>query len=255
MRRGPFRATPTVECREIKLIDMQSVVIAESERIYIERKFAIKPSLHTSVLITFAGCAHRIHRNFIHNAMPLASGELLLRNRAAKVPLEVVAIFRNLAHEVNQLHGVAPLAPHDASAPAVASCGHGIPSVARTTTKSREFAAKLELETVFKENVVGTPHGIRCFHKRLDDLRGTGRRIVVVRAHTALGILELQHIAMFFAVINDFRVFAIILFHGVPPALIGIVTLEVFFGGSIIIDANFAIFEVDKRNRVADTLG
>ena len=255
MRRGPLGAAAAVERREIKLIDMQGVVIAEAKRIYIERKFAIEPSLHTSVLVAFAGSRHGVHRDFVYNSMPFARGKLLLRNGLVQVPLEIVTVFRVLPHEVDQLHGVAALAPHDSCAPAVASFGQGVAGVAFAAAESGELAAELELETAFEEDIVGAPHGIGRLDERLDDLRGTGGRVIVVRADTALGVLELQHVAVFLAVIDDFRVFAVVLFHGVPPAAISAVALEIFLGGRIVVNADFAVLEVDKRDGVADNLG
>ena len=37
----PFGAASTVECGEVELVDFHGVVIAEPERIYIEREFAV----------------------------------------------------------------------------------------------------------------------------------------------------------------------------------------------------------------------
>ena len=112
----------------------------------------------------------------------------------------------------------------------------------------------MELEPVFKKYVVGAPHGVGGFHERLDDLRGAGGRVVVVRTYAALGVLELQYVAVFLAVVHDFGVFAIVLFHGVPPAFVEIVALEVFFGLCIAVHANFAVLEIHERDGVGDRL-
>ena len=114
----------------------------------------------------------------------------------------------------------------------------------------REFAAQLELESVFEEYVVGAPHGVGGFHERLYYLCGAGGRVVVVRAHAALGVLELQYVAVLFAVVYDLGIFAIVLVHGVPPAFIVVVVFEVFLGFSIAVYADFAVLEVHERYSV-----
>ena len=119
-----------MECGEVELVDFHGVVVAEPERIYIEREFAVKPSLHASVLVAVAGRGNGIHTYFVHNVVPGAGGELFLRDGAVQVPLEIVTVFGLLAHEVDELHGVAVFAPHDARAPAVAGFGHGVAGVA-----------------------------------------------------------------------------------------------------------------------------
>ena len=60
---------------------------------------------------------------------------------------------------------------------------------------------------------------------------------------------------MFFAVVHDFRVFAVVLFHGIPPAAIGAVALEVLFGERVVVCAHFAILEVNERNHGRGVLG
>ena len=247
---SPFGAASAVECGEVELVDFHGVVVAEPEGIYIQREFSVKPSLHAAVLVAVARCRYGIHAYLIHNAVPGAGGEFFLRNGAVHIPLEVIAVFGLLAHEVDELHGVAILAPHDARAPAVTCRGHGVAGVAFATAKAGEFAAQLELEPVFEEYVVGAPHGIGGFYERLDDLRGAGGCIVVVRAHAALGVLELQYVAVFFAVIHDLGVFAIVLVHGVPPAFVVVVALEVFFGLCIAVHADIAVLEVHERDGV-----
>ena len=81
-------------------------------------------------------------------------------------------------------------------------------------------------------------------------MRGAGGRVVVIRAYAALGVLELQYVAVFFAVVNDLGVFAIVLVHGVPPAFVVIVALEVFLGLCIAVHADFAVLEVHERDCV-----
>ena len=85
-------------------------------------------------------------------------------------------------------------------------------------------------------------------------MRGAGRGVVVTRAHAAFGVLELQYVAVFFAVVHDLGIFAIVLVHGVPPTFVVVVALEVFFGLRIAVHADFAVFEVDKRDGVAGPL-
>lgn len=173
-----------------------------------------------------------------------------MRDGTVQIPLEVVAIYGLLPHKVDELYGVAVFTPHDACAPAVAGLGHGVAGVAFATAKAGEFAAQLELEPVFKKYVVGAPHGVGGFHERLDDLRGAGGRVVVVRAHATLGVFELQYVAVFFAVVNDLGVFANVLVHGVPPAFVVVVALEVFLGLRIAVHADTAVFEVHERDGV-----
>ena len=111
-----------------------------------------------------------------------------------------------------------------------------------------------EVELVDFHGVVGAPHGVGGFHERLDDLRGAGGRVVVARAYAALGVLELQYVAVFFAVMHDFGILAVVLVHGVPPTFVVVVALEVFFCFCIAVHADFAVFEVDKRDGVAGPL-
>ena len=59
---------------------------------------------------------------------------------------------------------------------------------------------------------------------------------------------------MFLAVVHDLGILAVVLVHGVPPAAIGAVALEVFFCFCIAVHADFAVFEVDKRDGVAGLL-
>ena len=251
---GPFGAASAVECGEVELVDFHGVVIAEPERIYIECEFSIKPCLHAAVLVAIAGRGYGVRTYFVYNAVPGAGGELFLRDGAVQVPLEIVAVYGFLPHEVDELHGVAIFAPHDAGAPAVAGFGHGVPGVALAAAESGEFAAELELESVFEEYVVGAPHGVGGFYERLYNLRGAGGGVVVVRAHATLGVFELQHVAVFLAVIHDPRIFAIVLVHGVPPAFVVVVALEVFFGLCVAVHANAAVFEVHERNGVGHRL-
>ncbi len=115
----------------------------------------------------------------------------------------------------------------------------------------------MEFESVFEEYVVGAPHCVGGFHERLDDLPCAGRRVlafVAARAYAAFGVLELQYVAVFFAVVHDFGIFAIVLVHGVPPTFVVVVALEVFFGLSIAIHADFAVLEIDERDGVAGPL-
>lgn len=250
----PFGAASAVEGGEVELVDFHGVVVAEPERVHVEYGFAVEPCLHAAVLVAVAGRGYGIHAYLVHNAVPGAGGELLLRDGAVQVPLEVVAIYGFLPHKVDELHGVAVFAPHDACAPAVAGFGQGVAGVALAAAESGEFAAQLEFESVFEEYVVGAPHGVGGFHERLDDLRGAGGRVVVARAYAALGVLELQHVAVFLAVVHDLGILAVVLVHGVPPAAIGAVALEVFFCFCIAVHADFAVFEVDKRDGVAGPL-
>ena len=251
---GPFGAASAVECGEVELVDFHGVVVAEPERIYIEHKFSINPRLHAAVLVAVAGRGNGVHAYFVYNAVPGAGGELFLRDGAVQVPLEVVTVFGLLAHEVDELHGVAVFAPHDACAPAVAGFGHGVAGVALAAAEAGELAAQLKFEPVFEEYVVGAPHGVGGFHERLDDLRGAGGRVVVVRAYAALGVLELQYVAVFLAVVHDLGIFAIVLVHGVPPAFIVVVAFEVFLGLSIAVHADFAVLEVHERDGVGGRL-
>ena len=251
---GPFGAAPAVEGGEVELVNFHGVVVAEPERVHVEYGFAVEPCLHAAVLVAAAGGAHGVHAYLVHNAVPGAGGELLLRDGAVQVPLEIVAVFGALSHKIDELHGVAVFAPHDACAPAVAGFGQGVAGVALAAAESGEFAAQLEFESVFEEYVVGAPHGVGGFHERLDDLRGAGGRVVVTRAYAALGVLELQYVAVFLAVVHDFGILAVVLVHGVPPTFVVVVALEVFFGLRIAIHADFAVFEVDKRDGVAGPL-
>lgn len=251
---GPFGAAPAVECGEVELVDFHGVVVAEPERVHVEYGFAVEPCLHAAVLVAVAGRGYGIHAYLVHNAVPRAGGELLLRDGAVQVPLEIVAVFGALSHKIDELHGVAVFAPHDACAPAVAGFGQGVAGVAFAAAESGEFSAQLEFESVFEEYVVGAPHGVGGFHERLDDLCGAGGRVVVAWAHAAFGVLELQHVAVFLAVVHDFGIFAIVLVHGVPPTFVVVVALEVFFGLRIAIHADFAVFEVDERDGVASPL-
>ena len=126
---GPFGGASAVECGEVELVDFHGVVVAEPERVYVEREFAIEPCLHAAVLVAVAGGGHGVHGYLVHNSVPGAGGEHLLRDGSVQIPLEVVTVFGLLAHEVDELHGVAVLAPHDARAPAVAGFGHGVAGV------------------------------------------------------------------------------------------------------------------------------
>ena len=127
---GPFGAASAVECGEVELVDFYGVVIAEPERIYIEREFAVNPRLHAAVLVAVAGRSYCVHTYFVYNAVPGAGSKLFLRDGAVQIPLEVVTVYGLLPHKVDELHGVAVLAPHDARAPAVAGFGHGVAGVA-----------------------------------------------------------------------------------------------------------------------------
>ena len=127
---GPFGAASAVECGEVELVDFHGVVVAEPEGIYIQREFSVKPGLHASVLVAVAGRGNGIHTYFVYNAVPGAGGELFLRDGAVQVPLEIVAVYGLLPHEVDELYGVAIFAPHDACAPAVTCRGHGVAGVA-----------------------------------------------------------------------------------------------------------------------------
>ena len=127
---GPFGAASAVEGGEVELVDFHGVVVAESERVHVEYGFAVEPCLHAAVLVAVAGRGYGIHAYLVHNAVPGAGGELLLRDGAVQVPLEIVAVFGALPHKIDELHGVAVFAPHDACAPAVAGFGHGVAGVA-----------------------------------------------------------------------------------------------------------------------------
>ena len=251
---GPFGAASAVEGGEVELVDFHGVVVAEPERVHVKYGFAVEPCLHAAVLVAVTGRGYGIHAYLVHNAVPGAGGELLLRDGAVQVPLEIVAVFGALPHEIDELHGVAVFAPHDACAPAVAGFGQGVAGVALAAAESGEFAAQLEFESVFEEYVVGAPHGVGGFHERLDDLCGAGRGVVVAWAYATFGVLELQHVAVILAVVHDFGILAVVLVHGVPPAAIGAVALEVFFCFCIAVHADFAVFEVDKRDGVAGPL-
>ena len=85
-------------------------------------------------------------------------------------------------------------------------------------------------------------------------MRGAGGGVVVVRAHAALGVLELQYVAVFLAVIHDPGVFAIVLVHGVPPTFVVVVALKVFFGLRIAVYADFAVLEIYERDCVGRCL-
>ena len=207
---GPFGAASAVEGGEVELVNFHGVVVAEPEGIYIECEFSVKPSLHAAVLVAVAGRGNGVHAYLVHNAVPGAGGELFLRDGAVQVPLEVVTVYGLLPHKVDELHGVAIFAPHNARAPTVAGLGHGVAGVAFAAAKAGEFAAQLELEPVFEEYVVGAPHGVGSFHEGLYYLCGAGGRVVVVRAHATLGVLELQNVAVFLAVVYDLGIFAIV---------------------------------------------
>lgn len=127
---GPFGAASAVEGGEVELVDFHGVVVAESERVHVEYGFAVEPCLHAAVLVAVAGRSYGVHAYFVHDAVPGAGGELLLRNGAVQVPLEIVAVFGALPHKIDELHGVAVFAPHDACAPAVAGFGEGVAGVA-----------------------------------------------------------------------------------------------------------------------------
>ena len=247
MRGGPFGAASAMERGEVELVHVHGVVVAQAQRIHVEREFPVEPCLHAAVLVAGAGRTYRVHCYLVHNTVPRAGGELFLRNGAVQIPLEVVAVFGLLPHEVDELHGVAVFAPHDARAPAVARAGHGVAGVALAAAEPGQLASQLEFETVLEEDVVGAPHGVSHLHERLYYLCGAGGRVVVVGAHASLGVLELQYVAVFLAVIDDFRVLAVVLVHGVPPAAIGAVALEVFLGFGIAVHADFAVLEVHER--------
>lgn len=83
---------------------------------------------------------------------------------------------------------------------------------------------------------------------------GAGGGVVVAGAHAAFGVLELQYVAVLLAVVHDFGIFAIVLVHGVPPAFIVVVALEVFFGFGIAVHADFAVLEVHERDGVGGRL-
>ena len=248
VRGGPFGAAPAVEGGEVEFVHVYGVVVAQAQCVYVEREFPVEPCLHAAVLVAVAGGANGVHGYLVHNTVPGAGGELFLRNGPVQIPFKIVAVFGGLPHEVDQLHGVAALAPHDACAPAVAGLGHGVAGVAFSTAESGELAAELELESVFEKDVVGAPHGVGHFHERLYDLRGAGGGVVVVGAYAALGVLELQNVAVLLAVVHDFRVFAVVLFHRIPPAAIVVVALEVFLGFGVAVYAGGAVFEVDERD-------
>ena len=210
--------------------------------------------MHAAVPVAVAGGAYGVHGYFVYYAVPDAGGELLLCLGAAQVPFKVVAVFRGLSHKIDELYGVAAFAPHDSCAPAVAGLGHGVAGVAFAAAESGEFSAEVEFESVFEKDVVGAPHGVGHLHERLYYLRGAGGGVVVVGAYAALGVLELQHVAVLLAVVHDFRVLAVVLFHGVPPAAIVVVALEVFLGFGVAVHARLAVLEVDegdcaRRNR------
>ena len=85
-------------------------------------------------------------------------------------------------------------------------------------------------------------------------MRRTCGSIVIIRANATLGVLKLQHIAVRHAVIDNPGIFAVVLVHRIPPAFIRGVALEIFLSLRIAINTNFAIFEVDKRDRVGNGL-
>lgn len=130
VRGRPFGAAPAVERGEVELVDFHGVVVAEPKRIHIQREFSVEPCLHATVLVAGAGRGHGVHAYLVHNSVPGAGGELLLRYGTVQIPLEVVAVFGLLPHEVDELHGVAVFAPHDARAPAVARAGQCVAGVA-----------------------------------------------------------------------------------------------------------------------------
>ena len=127
---GPFGAASAVERGEVELVDFHGVVVAEPEGIYVQHEFAIEPGLHAAVLVAVAGRDDGVHTYFVYNAVPGAGGKLFLRNGAVQVPLEIVAVYGLLSHKVDELHGVAIFAPHDAGALAVVDFGHGVAGVA-----------------------------------------------------------------------------------------------------------------------------
>ncbi len=126
----PFGAASAVEGGEVELVDFHGVVVAEPERVHVEYGFAVEPCLHAAVLVAVAGRGDGVHTYFVYNTVPGAGGELLLRDGAVQVPLEIVAVFGALPHKIDELHGVAVFAPHDACAPAVAGFGQGVAGVA-----------------------------------------------------------------------------------------------------------------------------
>ena len=126
----PFGAASAVERGEVELVDFHGVVVAEPEGIYVQHEFAIEPGLHAAVLVAVAGRDDGVHTYFVYNAVPGAGGKLFLRNGAVQVPLEIVAVYGLLSHKVDELHGVAIFAPHDAGALAVVDFGHGVAGVA-----------------------------------------------------------------------------------------------------------------------------
>ncbi len=79
---GPFGAASAVEGGEVELVDFHGVVVAEPERVHVKYGFAVEPCLHAAVLVAVAGRGYGIHAYLVHNAVPCAGGELLLRDGA-----------------------------------------------------------------------------------------------------------------------------------------------------------------------------
>ena len=59
---------------------------------------------------------------------------------------------------------------------------------------------------------------------------------------------------MFFAVIDNLGVIAVVLVHGVPPTVVGAVALEVFLGLCVAIHAHTAVLEIHERDRIGRRL-
>lgn len=104
---GPFGAASAVECGEVELVDFHGVVVAEPEGIYVQHEFAVNPRLHAAVLVAVAGRGDGVHTYFVHNAMLGTGSELFLRDGAVQVPLEIVAVYGLLPHEVDELQYIA----------------------------------------------------------------------------------------------------------------------------------------------------
>lgn len=104
---GPFGAASAVECGEVELVDFHGVVVAEPEGIYVQHEFAVNPRLHAAVLVAVAGRGDRVYTYFVHNAMLGTGSELFLRDGAVQVPLEIVAVYGLLPHEVDELQYIA----------------------------------------------------------------------------------------------------------------------------------------------------
>ena len=104
---GPFGAASAVERGEVELVDFHGVVVAEPEGIYVQHEFAIEPGLHAAVLVAVSGRGDGIHTYFVYNAVPGTGSEQFLRDGAVQVPLEVVAIYGLLPHEVDELQYIA----------------------------------------------------------------------------------------------------------------------------------------------------